>query len=66
MIQDKFFERLRDEKITVSVYLVNGIKLVGNIESFDRFILVISNNDNSQMIYKRAISTVVPNRDFED
>jgi len=66
MLQDTFLQSLQEANISVSVYLVNGIKLEGFIESFDRFILVLKNHTNSQMIYKRAISTVVPSRNVSD
>jgi host factor-I protein len=52
---------LRKERIPVSIYLVNGIKLQGQIESFDQFVVLLKNSVN-QMIYKHAISTVVPAR----
>jgi host factor-I protein len=60
-LQDPFLNILRKERIPVSVYLVNGIKLQGQIESFDQFVVLLKNNV-SQMIYKHAISTVVPAR----
>ena len=52
---------LRKERIPVSIYLVNGIKLQGQVESFDQFVVLLKNTVN-QMIYKHAISTVVPSR----
>lgn len=52
---------LRRERVPVSVYLVNGIKLQGTIESFDQFVVLLRNTV-SQMVYKHAISTVVPAR----
>ncbi|QJY41164.1 RNA chaperone Hfq [Vibrio cholerae] len=52
---------LRRERIPVSIYLVNGIKLQGQIESFDQFVILLKNTVN-QMVYKHAISTVVPAR----
>ena len=58
-LQDPFLNALRKERIPVSVYLVNGIKLQGHVESFDQFVIVLRNNVN-QMIYKHAVSTVVP------
>ena len=61
VLQDPFLNALRKERIPVSVYLVNGIKLQGQIESFDQFVVVLRNTVN-QMIYKHAISTVVPSR----
>ncbi|MCF6765505.1 RNA chaperone Hfq [Thiotrichales bacterium 19S3-7] len=60
-LQDPFLNALRREKIPVSIYLVNGIKLQGQIEAFDQFSIVLRNNVN-QMVYKHAISTVVPSR----
>ena len=60
-LQEPFLNALRKERIPVSIYLVNGIKLQGQIESFDQFVVLLKNNV-SQMIYKHAISTVVPAR----
>ncbi len=60
-LQEPFLNTLRKEKIPVSIFLVNGIKLQGQIDSFDQFVLLLKNNVN-QMIYKHAISTVVPAR----
>ena len=60
-LQDPFLNILRKERIPVSVYLVNGIKLQGQIESFDSFVVLLRNSI-SQMIYKHAISTIVPTR----
>ncbi|MDO4643369.1 MAG: RNA chaperone Hfq [Cardiobacteriaceae bacterium] len=60
-LQDPYLNALRRDRIPVSVYLVNGIKLQGQIESFDAFVLLLRNNI-SQMVYKHAISTIVPAR----
>jgi host factor-I protein len=60
-LQEPFLNALRKERMQVSIYLVNGIKLQGQIESFDQFVVLLKNNV-SQMIYKHAISTVVPMR----
>jgi len=60
-LQDPFLNALRKERVPVSIFLVNGIKLQGQIESFDQFVVLLKNNV-SQMIYKHAISTVVPAR----
>ena len=60
-LQDPFLNILRKERIPVSVYLVNGIKLQGQIESFDSFVVLLRNSI-SQMVYKHAISTIVPAR----
>lgn len=60
-LQDPYLNALRRERIPVSIYLVNGIKLQGQIESFDQFVILLKNTVN-QMVYKHAISTVVPAR----
>ncbi len=60
-LQDPFLNALRREHVPVSIYLVNGIKLQGQIESFDNFVILLKNSV-SQMIYKHAVSTVVPAR----
>ena len=61
LLQDPFLNTLRKEHIPVSIYLVNGIKLQGQIDSFDQFVVLLKNSV-SQMVYKHAISTVVPAR----
>lgn len=58
-LQDPFLNALRKERISVSIYLVNGIKLQGQVESFDQFVVLLKNTV-SQMVYKHAISTIVP------
>jgi host factor-I protein len=60
-LQDPFLNILRKERVPVSIYLVNGIKLQGQIDSFDQFVVLLKNSV-SQMVYKHAISTVVPAR----
>ncbi|APY61669.1 RNA chaperone Hfq [Salmonella enterica] len=60
-LQDPFLNALRRERVPVSIYLVNGIKLQGQIESFDQFVILLKNTV-SQMVCKHAISTVVPSR----
>ncbi len=60
-LQEPFLNALRKERIPVSIFLVNGIKLQGQIESFDQFVVLLKNTV-SQMVYKHAISTVVPAR----
>ena len=61
LLQDPFLNLLRKEHIPVSIYLVNGIKLQGHIESFDQYVVLLRNTV-TQMVYKHAISTVVPGR----
>lgn len=60
-LQDPFLNALRRERVPVSIYLVNGIKLQGTIESFDQFVVSLRSTV-SQMVYKHAISTIVPAR----
>lgn len=63
-LQDPFLNALRKERVPVSIYLVNGIKLQGQVESFDQFVVLLKNSV-SQMVYKHAISTVVPARNVK-
>ena len=60
-LQEPYLNALRKERIPISIYLVNGIKLQGQVESFDQFVILLKNSV-SQMVYKHAISTVVPAR----
>ena len=62
-LQSPFLNILRKEKITVSIYLVNGIQLQGKVDAFDQFVILLKNNV-SQMVYKHAISTIVPTRNI--
>jgi len=61
LLQDPFLNILRKEHVPVSIYLVNGIKLQGQIESFDQYVVLLRNTV-TQMVYKHAISTIVPAR----
>jgi host factor-I protein len=63
-LQNAFLNQLRKEKITVSLFLVNGIKLHGVIDSFDQYIIMLKNNV-TQMVYKHAVSTIVPNKNIK-
>ncbi|MFW5426872.1 MAG: RNA chaperone Hfq [Methylophagaceae bacterium] len=60
-LQDPFLNALRRENVSVAIYLINGIKLQGQIDSFDQFVILLKNSVN-QMVYKHAISTIVPSR----
>jgi host factor-I protein len=60
-LQDPYLNQLRLEHVPVSIYLVNGIKLQGQIESFDAYVILLRNT-MTQMVYKHAISTIVPSR----
>jgi host factor-I protein len=63
-LQDPYLNALRRERVPVAIYLVNGIKLQGQIESFDQFAVLLKNTV-TQMVYKHAISTVVPSRQIK-
>lgn len=61
LLQDPFLNELRKEQVPVSIFLVNGIKLHGVVDSFDQYVVMLKNTI-TQMVYKHAISTVVPSR----
>ena len=61
-IQDAFLNNARKEKIPVTIYLVSGVKLLGKIKSFDKYSLVMEANNQEQLIFKHAISTVATSR----
>ncbi|MGR9053078.1 MAG: RNA chaperone Hfq [Gammaproteobacteria bacterium] len=60
-LQDNFLNTLRKEHTPVSIFLVNGIKLQGRVDSFDQYVIMLKNTV-SQMVYKHAISTIVPSK----
>lgn len=62
-LQEPYLNILRKEKVPVSIYLISGIKLQGQIESFDQFVILLKNTV-SQMVYKHAISTIVPSKNI--
>jgi host factor-I protein len=59
-LQDTFLNILRKERISVSIYLINGIRLLGRIEAFDAYVILLKNDEITQVIYKHAISTIAP------
>ena len=61
ILQDKFLNNLRKEKISVAIFLVNGIKLEGIVEAFDSYTILLKNK-TTQCVYKLAISTIVPSK----
>lgn len=61
LLQDPFLNTLRREDVPVSIYLVNGIKLQGKITGFDQYVIMLTDKV-TQMVYKHAISTIVPAR----
>ena len=58
-IQDSFLNNARKDKITLTIYLISGVKLSGRIKSIDKYSLVLETNNQEQLIFKHAISTVV-------
>lgn len=64
-IQDVFLNYVRKKRITVAIYLINGVKLEGVVKGFDNFVIIIK-DDSQKMIYKHAISTITPSIEIED
>jgi host factor-I protein len=63
-LQDIFLNQMRKEKIPVTMYLVNGARLTGTIKGFDNFVILLK-QDNQQLVYKHAISTIIPEKPVE-
>ncbi|MCC3306060.1 RNA chaperone Hfq [Sneathiella sp. HT1-7] len=59
-VQDVFLNKVRKDKIPVTVFLVNGVKLQGSISWFDNFSVLLRRDGHEQLVYKHAISTVMP------
>lgn len=59
-LQDTFLNKLKNEKAPVTIFLVNGVKLTGFINNFDNFSLCLEKEDHHQLVYKHAISTILP------
>jgi len=63
-IQDSFLNNARKDKIVLTIYLMSGVKLSGRIKSFDKYSLVLETNNQEQLIFKHAVSTVVVQKPF--
>ena len=63
-LQDIYLNQMRKEKIPVTMYLVNGARLTGTIKGFDNFVILLK-QENQQLVYKHAISTIIPDRPVE-
>lgn len=63
-LQDSFLNQLRKEKIPVVIYLTNGVRLKGVVKGFDSFVILLKES-NEQLIYKHAVSTIVPERSVD-
>lgn len=61
-LQDSFLNQVRKENIAVTIYLVNGFQLKGNVKGFDNFTVILEIEGKQQMVYKHAISTIAPMR----
>ena len=59
-LQDSFLNQIRKSKISVTIFLINGVKLQGAITWFDNFCLLLRREGQSQLVYKHAISTIMP------
>jgi host factor-I protein len=64
-LQDLYLTALRNEKVPVSMFLVNGIKLQGTIEAFDQYVVLLRGATGAQVVYKHTISTVAPSRNVK-
>lgn len=61
-LQDTFLNVARNEKISLTVYLVNGFQIKGTVTSFDNFTVALDTEGRQQLVYKHAISTIIPSR----
>jgi len=59
-LQDVFLNQVRKEHITITIYLVNGFQLRGNVRGFDNYTIVLDNEGKQQLVYKHAVSTIIP------
>ena len=60
-VQDVFLNKIRKDKMSVTVFLVNGVKLQGVVTWFDNFSILLRRESHAQLVYKHAISTIMPN-----
>ena len=63
--QDNFLKALEEKELEVVIYLVNGVRLTGTISGFDNFVIIADTNKGQQMVYKHAVSTLVPEEEIE-
>ena len=64
-IQDSLLNNVRKENVPVTLFLTNGFQIRGNVKSFDNYVIIVESEGKQQMIYKHAISTIVPARTVE-
>ena len=63
-LQDNYLNQLRKDKLPVLIYLINGVRLKGVVKAFDNFVILLK-DANQQLVYKHAVSTIVPERDLD-
>ena len=61
-LQDLFLNQARKEKIAITIFLMNGVQLKGRVKGFDSYIIILENEGKQQMIYKHALSTIIPEK----
>ncbi|SNZ10286.1 RNA-binding protein Hfq [Persephonella hydrogeniphila] len=64
-LQEQFLNAIRKEKVRVNIYLVNGVKLEGKIRYFDPFTILLKEGPREVLVYKHAITTVIPKKEIE-
>lgn len=64
-LQDIFLSAVQEQKNSLTVFLVNGVKLTGTVAAFDNFSLLLKRDGHSQLVYKHAISTIMPGQPFD-
>ena len=64
-LQDVFLNSVRKNKVPLTIFLVNGVKLTGIVTSFDNFCVLLRRDGHSQLVYKHAISTIMPGQPFQ-
>ncbi|SHJ78627.1 RNA chaperone Hfq [Tepidibacter formicigenes] len=63
-LQDLFLNQARREKIGITIFLMNGVQLKGLVKGFDSYIIILENEGKQQMIYKHAVSTIIPSKNI--
>jgi len=63
-IQDVFLNSVRKDKVVVTIYLLSGVKLTGRVKSFDKYSVILETNNQDQLIFKHAISTVAAGKSY--
>ena len=64
-LQEGFLNRVRTERVGVTVFLVNGFQMRGTVRAFDNFVVLLESDGRQQVIYKHAISTIMPNKNVD-